>query len=268
MFDQITFLYSIISSSLDLYLLACISPSTSASILSSLSLHLILHLLVYRFPFTTFDTSSSLSSSLTQSLYLIPQPLNLHPTPLLYPVLLLLLILFSPSFLPLFNPPGTPSSNGDPELGTQDLLLWASAPVPMVVNMLCRIGSEKGIALSLLRSITPSPCIPISYFSLLSLPVTLYSILFLLHILFYFISLPPSLPPTNSPSHFSITQLADSEAHLFVGVVRYCARSLSVADPEVRQCVRAVTSPLPPFQFSSFSALIYHTNIICVYDSM
>lgn len=196
-----------------------------------------------------FYTSSSLSSSLAQSLYLILLPLYLSPTPLLYPVLHLLLNLYSHFFLPLLNPPGTPSSNGDPELGTQDLLLWASAPVPTVVNMLCRIGSEKGIVLSLLRSITPSPCIHISYFSPLSLPVTLHSILFLLRILFYLsLSLFPSLLPSHLHSLALLNHpLADSEAHLFVGVVRYCARSLSVADPEVRHCVRAVTSPLPPF---------------------
>jgi hypothetical protein len=55
--------------------------------------------------------------------------------------------LFLPQQHPLISThTGTPSSYGDPELGTQDLLLWASAPVPVVINMLTRIGlNEKGM---------------------------------------------------------------------------------------------------------------------------
>ena len=238
LFDQVPFLYSFICSSLDFYLFTCISPIylSSCYVTSIPSSH-----------------SPPLTLPLTLPLLLIP------PLPHIFP-----------SSFPLFNPLGTPSSNGDPELGTQDLLLWASAPVPMVVNMLCRIGSEKGTALSLLCAIFLS--IPSSflyqYFRssfLLSLSLSFSQTLF--HTLSsiypfqfhlpssYPSSYPPSYPPFHPPSnppslhssYFSITLLADSEAHLFVGVVRYCARSLSVADPEVRQCVRALTSPFPDF---------------------
>lgn len=131
---------------------------------------------------------------------------------------------YTTSFLSLFNPPGTPSSNGDPELGTQDLLLWASAPVPMVVNMLCRIGSEKGIALSLLRAISLS--IPSSIYvicSSQSLSLSLYPsralpALFLTDtssgFLFYVLDMPspfyPPLPHTSQSPFLQIPRLTCS----------------------------------------------------------